>query len=112
MVNQILMCLVGCIIYPGLLGISYVVNDPFGDDILDFPVVAYTEYVSWSCTAFERAANNCPPLKDAERLGWLVTEQLAAKASEAKVSKTTPVIACNETAAPRKEKQQQNGEPE
>eukprot|EP00746_Dinoflagellata_sp_MGD_P089930 gnl/MRDRNA2_/MRDRNA2_35483_c0_seq1.p1 gnl/MRDRNA2_/MRDRNA2_35483_c0~~gnl/MRDRNA2_/MRDRNA2_35483_c0_seq1.p1 ORF type:complete len:613 (+),score=97.54 gnl/MRDRNA2_/MRDRNA2_35483_c0_seq1:39-1841(+) len=97
MMSQILMCVVVCIIYQGLLGISYVVHDPFGDDILDFPVVAYTEYVSWSCAAFERAAKNCPPLQSEERLGWLITEHLANKAAEAGAKQTKKEVPPKDT---------------
>ena len=38
-------------IYHGLLGISYNIHDPFGEDVLDFPVAAYLEYEAKSCSA-------------------------------------------------------------
>lgn len=63
MANQIFMCILVCVIYQGLLIISYVVHDPFGEDLLDFPVVAYTEYVAMSCSAMEKAQGTVPKLQ-------------------------------------------------
>merc|ERR1719160_391738 len=64
-----------CTIYQGLLCISYIVADPFGDDLLDFPVVAYTEYLSWSFAAVERAATTCPALTG-DKLGPILAHLL------------------------------------
>lgn len=33
-------------LYNGLLAISYAIHDPLGEDMLDFPVAAFTEYVA------------------------------------------------------------------
>lgn len=63
MANQIFMCILVCVIYQGLLIISYVVHDPFGEDLLDFPVVAYTQYVAMSCSAMEKAQGTAPKLQ-------------------------------------------------
>jgi predicted membrane chloride channel (bestrophin family) len=35
--------------YQGLLTITYIIHDPFGEDMLDFPIMAYTEYVKDTC---------------------------------------------------------------
>jgi hypothetical protein len=49
--------------YQGLLSISYIIHDPFGDDMLDFPVMAYTEYVKDTCSALDLAQKSCPALE-------------------------------------------------
>merc|ERR1719456_52248 len=43
-VNQVLFLFVVPPLYQGLLGISHVIHDPFGEDLLDFPVMAFQEY--------------------------------------------------------------------
>jgi hypothetical protein len=58
MVNQVIMCVTVCMIYQGLLAISYVIHDPFGEDVLDFPIMAYSEYVAQSCDATYLAQDN------------------------------------------------------
>jgi predicted membrane chloride channel (bestrophin family) len=47
------------VVYHGLLAISYVVQDPFGEEVLDFPINAFSEYVFESCVAVY-AARKCP----------------------------------------------------
>eukprot|EP00746_Dinoflagellata_sp_MGD_P035507 gnl/MRDRNA2_/MRDRNA2_185019_c0_seq1.p1 gnl/MRDRNA2_/MRDRNA2_185019_c0~~gnl/MRDRNA2_/MRDRNA2_185019_c0_seq1.p1 ORF type:complete len:328 (+),score=43.39 gnl/MRDRNA2_/MRDRNA2_185019_c0_seq1:100-984(+) len=58
MASQVFMCITVCVIYQGLLAISYVIQDPFGEDLLDFPIMAYSEYVAQSCSATYRAKDN------------------------------------------------------
>ena len=41
-------------VYDGLLAISYMIHDPFGEDMLDFPITAYH-----SKRTEERGANKC-----------------------------------------------------
>jgi predicted membrane chloride channel (bestrophin family) len=48
--------------YQGLLALTYIIFDPFGDDVLDFPVMAYTEYVKDNCAAVDLAQQSCPVL--------------------------------------------------
>jgi len=48
---QLLMLLLVPVLYHGLLSISYVIQDPFGEDMLDFPIAAYIEYVAQCCDA-------------------------------------------------------------
>lgn len=43
---EILTCTCVPILYRGLLSISYVIHDPFGEEILDFPVGGYAAYVA------------------------------------------------------------------
>jgi hypothetical protein len=47
------------VIYHGLLTISYIVQDPFGEDVLDFPISAYSDNVVDTCRAL-LAARDCP----------------------------------------------------
>jgi len=46
MAYQLLMLLLVPVLYHGLLSISYVIQDPFGEDMLDFPIAAFVEYVA------------------------------------------------------------------
>lgn len=55
-----LMAMVVPILYHGLLSISYVIHDPFDEDMLDFPIAAYTEYVAQCCDAGIVAADTYP----------------------------------------------------
>jgi len=48
---QFLMLMLVPVLYHGLLSISYVIQDPFGEDMLDFPVAAFVEYVAQCCDA-------------------------------------------------------------
>lgn len=55
--------LCGITLYRGLLGISYMILDPFGDDILDFPIKHYITYVAASCDACAVAQDRFPALE-------------------------------------------------
>lgn len=48
---QFMMLLLVPVLYHGLLSISYVIQDPFGEDVLDFPIAAFVEYVAQCCDA-------------------------------------------------------------
>lgn len=41
-----LLNMVAPVLYNGMLSISYAVHDPLGEDMLDFPIAAFTEYVA------------------------------------------------------------------
>lgn len=58
--NQLLMMILIPTIYQGLLSISYMIHDPFGEDMLDFPVAAYEMYVQESCNAVMQAQEAFP----------------------------------------------------
>merc|ERR1719277_1327421 len=47
------------LVYCSLVAISYVVHDPFGDNILDFPFLALEDYVHRSCVALT-SCTLCP----------------------------------------------------
>jgi len=46
--------------YQALLTISYTIEDPFGDDVLDFPIRAYKAYVASIVDAMMGAGRGCP----------------------------------------------------
>ena len=48
-----------------LLAISYAIHDPFGEDVLDFPIAAYSEYVAMSCEAGITGPSAYPGLQKA-----------------------------------------------
>merc|ERR1719498_1722792 len=48
--------------YQGLLALTSMIHDPFGEDILDFPVMAYAENVKDTCCALDLAQQSCPAL--------------------------------------------------
>merc|ERR1719235_1145872 len=58
--RELFLLIVVPVLYQGLLSISYMIHDPFGEDMLDFPVAAYTEYVSQSCAAVITAQRSFP----------------------------------------------------
>jgi len=58
--QEIIMLILVPMLYQGLLSISYIIHDPFGEDMLDFPVAAYTQYILESCEAVVRAQSNFP----------------------------------------------------
>eukprot|EP00408_Alexandrium_pacificum_P028540 CAMPEP_0171206328 /NCGR_PEP_ID=MMETSP0790-20130122/27006_1 /TAXON_ID=2925 /ORGANISM="Alexandrium catenella, Strain OF101" /LENGTH=429 /DNA_ID=CAMNT_0011671869 /DNA_START=144 /DNA_END=1431 /DNA_ORIENTATION=+ len=60
MIQQTLTLLIVCFIYQALLQISYMIMDPFGDDVLDFPIKAYTSYLAASIDAMMEAQPECP----------------------------------------------------
>mmetsp|Transcript_13918 Transcript_13918/g.43652 ORF Transcript_13918/g.43652 Transcript_13918/m.43652 type:complete len:412 (-) Transcript_13918:124-1359(-) len=60
MVQQVFTVITVCFIYQALLQISYMIMDPFGDDVLDFPVKAYTGYLAATVDAVLEAQPECP----------------------------------------------------
>mmetsp|Transcript_17716 Transcript_17716/g.39047 ORF Transcript_17716/g.39047 Transcript_17716/m.39047 type:complete len:471 (+) Transcript_17716:99-1511(+) len=48
------------LLYQGLLVVTYIIHDPFGEDMLDFPVLAYQDYVASTCKSMMDAGSNCP----------------------------------------------------
>merc|ERR1719387_2747534 len=49
LINEFLTWFIVPVIYHGLLAISYVIHDPFGEDVLDLPIAAYSKYAFDSC---------------------------------------------------------------
>jgi len=60
MVSQILYVMVIPVLYHGLLAISYLIEDPYGDEILDFPCAALCEHIEASLTGLDPACH--PPV--------------------------------------------------
>jgi len=60
MIQQVLTTVIIVVIYQALLTISYMIMDPFGDDVLDFPIGAYKVYVASSVDAMMGAGRGCP----------------------------------------------------
>jgi len=60
MLQQVATCCIVGFIYQALLQISYVLLDPFGDDVLDFPCTAYMEYLAAQVDAMAEAQLDCP----------------------------------------------------
>jgi hypothetical protein len=60
MFSECLFVIVVPFVYDGLLAISYMIHDPFGEDMLDFPITAYTASVVDNCYATQYAADNFP----------------------------------------------------
>jgi hypothetical protein len=50
------------LLYQGLLSVSYIIHDPFGEDMLDFPVMAFQEYMNEAACTFSHFTNKCPAL--------------------------------------------------
>lgn len=48
------------LLYYGLLSISYIISDPFGEEMLDFPVASFISYTSECCEAVMRAQETFP----------------------------------------------------
>merc|ERR1712146_729144 len=51
------------LLYQGLLSISYMIHDPFGEDLLDFPIMAFQEYANTQCVAVAANTRRCPALQ-------------------------------------------------
>merc|ERR1719263_1741960 len=60
MFSECLFVIVVPFVYDGLLAISYMIHDPFGEDMLDFPITAYTASIVDNCYATQFAADNFP----------------------------------------------------
>jgi hypothetical protein len=75
-VNQLLYILVVPPLYQGLLGISHVIHDPFGEDLLDFPVMAFQEITNESCVSVTGWGYMCPALRQT----WRYMEKLGVRA--------------------------------
>jgi len=58
------MAVIVCAIYQGLLALTYVIEDPFGDELMDFPVKSYAAYVMASVRAVQEAQWHSPALQN------------------------------------------------
>merc|ERR1719316_2604947 len=62
MVVQVIFIVIVPFCYQGLLAITYIIHDPFGEDMLDFPMMAFAEYVKDTCAACDLAQQSCPAI--------------------------------------------------
>jgi len=68
MVQQLVSTVVVAFIYQGLLQISYLLADPFGDDLTNFPMSSYMNYVASVMDATFEAQSSCPLVAENGRL--------------------------------------------
>jgi len=68
MVQQCISCLLIVLLYQGILQISYVIADPFGNDIINFPITGYMNYIAAVVDATFEAQAECPVVADNGRL--------------------------------------------
>jgi len=68
MIQQVLTTAIIVFIYQALLTIAYTIMDPFGDDVLDFPIRAYKAYVASIVDAMMGAGRGCPAVSSDGRL--------------------------------------------
>jgi len=68
MVQQCISCLVIVLLYQGILQISYVIADPFGDDIINFPIRGYMNYIAAVVDATFEAQAECPVVAENGKL--------------------------------------------
>jgi hypothetical protein len=58
-------CFFVCIVpplYQALLTIAFIIHDPFGEDLLDFPVMAFQEYMNETAVSMTSMGCRCPAL--------------------------------------------------
>lgn len=98
--SQVIFLCVVPLLYQGMLSVSYVIHDPFGEDLLDFPVMAFQEYCNAQAVSVTMFCNQCPALRKSfgpeathqelalrKGLGRLHAERIAALQSQAEASK-------------------------
>jgi len=68
MVQQVFSTAIIVFIYQAVLAIACVVEDPFGDDVLDFPIRAYKAYVASIVDAMMGAGRGCPAVSSDGRM--------------------------------------------
>jgi len=61
--SQVVFIFVVPLLYQGLLSVSYIIHDPFGEDLLDFPIMAFQEYCNEACLVFSNYTHKCPALQ-------------------------------------------------
>merc|ERR1711972_1282618 len=59
-VQQFFSLIVCVSIYQGILQLAYVIQDPLGDNILNFPITGYIDFVTSTVDAMFGASTACP----------------------------------------------------
>merc|ERR1740123_1809591 len=62
--SAVLKSIIVAFVYQALIQICYVIVDPFGDDVLDFPVVAYQVYVAGQVHAINHSVMTAPAVAE------------------------------------------------
>jgi len=60
--SQLIFLVVVPLLYQGLLTVAFIIADPFGEDLLDFPIMAYQEYANEASVAITHFTHQCPAL--------------------------------------------------
>jgi len=68
MLQQSVSCMVIVLLYQGILQISYVIADPFGDHIINFPIRGYMNYIAAVVDATFEAQAECPVVAENGKL--------------------------------------------
>eukprot|EP00747_Dinoflagellata_sp_TGD_P178493 gnl/TRDRNA2_/TRDRNA2_27446_c0_seq1.p1 gnl/TRDRNA2_/TRDRNA2_27446_c0~~gnl/TRDRNA2_/TRDRNA2_27446_c0_seq1.p1 ORF type:complete len:515 (+),score=53.86 gnl/TRDRNA2_/TRDRNA2_27446_c0_seq1:133-1677(+) len=68
MLYQVLQFTLVPVLYHGMLSISYLIHDPFGEDMLDYPIAAFAQYVAESCDAVMIAQEQFPGVPKSEHI--------------------------------------------
>merc|ERR1719408_834064 len=79
--NECFFVIIIPLVYDGLLSISYMIHDPFGSDILDFPVTAYLASVVDNCSAVQYAQQVYPGAFFPEKIKGYETKDARAPMS-------------------------------
>lgn len=61
-INQFFFVCIVPPLYQGLLTISFIIHDPFGEDLLDFPIMAFQEYINEAASSMTTMGCRCPAL--------------------------------------------------
>lgn len=81
--SELLVCLLVPTLYRGLLSITYAIFDPFGEDLLDFPVAAIMDWNASCCFAVFQAQEMFPGVPDSFYSGSRLSSKSNLKPSEA-----------------------------
>lgn len=96
MAYQVLKFILVPVLYHGLLSISYVIHDPFGDDMLDFPIAAFIKYVAECCDAALFAQETYPLVSELVGSGSYEGSATAGPSAEEirSAQRGSEVVAC------------------
>jgi len=67
-VQQVFSTAVVVFLYQAILSLACIIMDPFGDDVLDFPIRAYKAYVASMVDAMMGAGRGCPAVSSDGRM--------------------------------------------
>lgn len=85
--SQYVFCVIVPTLYRGLLSISYAIFDPFGEDILDFPVASFLDWNASCCYAVLQAQERFPGVPESV---YAVSKRKFVAATDKKLSLADP----------------------